>query len=72
MIETFGTWLLKQRDRDDPIGDLANDFAGITDGLPRDQMSVSAVTAEISARGGCEAAVRALHEADVFYRMSAG
>lgn len=60
---TFTSWLLDQTDRDDPIGDLAND-AKRDAGWPRDATARAAFESHIRRSGSdTSGAVRALHEA---------
>jgi len=55
---TFGEWLLKQKNRDDPVGDLARDFIeiptlkyfledrGLT-AVPREEVTLTDMAAEL-------------------------
>jgi hypothetical protein len=54
--QTFEAWLLRQVDRDDPVGDLAKDY--------RDDRHDGKLTySYLLSRGACDAAIEAFHRA---------
>ena len=58
----FTDWLSEQRDRDDPIGDLARDM--LDDSYwPSTCESLSGLLTYLAHRGACEGAIRALTQA---------
>ena len=58
----FYRWLMRQADRDDPIGDLAEDVAGDAS-YPMASGSLEAIRTHIALRGACDEALQALEEA---------
>ena len=79
-MEAFGEWLLDQKDRDDPIGDLARDFTevpshpmtlksrGITV-KPRKEVSTTDIIVELNNHPACRAAKEAAEVAIAEYMV---
>ncbi|MGY0633623.1 YozE family protein [Luteimonas sp. A478] len=59
---SFYSWLLKQRDRDDPVGDLSSDVA-CDRNFPSSSQSLDNLERHIAVKGACEEALTALREA---------
>ena len=65
---TFHGWLMKNRWRADPIGDLARD-AWRDQGWPRRGKAVAEFRAYLVKRGSCPSALRALRRAWTEYQL---
>jgi hypothetical protein len=74
---TFTAWLLRQRKRDDPIGDLARDFKSDRDNTHRraaepklpHQITPASLRSYLTHRGACDGAQDALLSAAREYRL---
>ncbi len=72
MPEAFGTWLLKQRGRDDSVGDLARVFkqdTEINNFRPSSIRTPSAMKRHLRAFECCDGAEIAFYQAENEYQM---
>ena len=60
---SFRTWLRSQRDRDDPVGDLAQDFERDGETKGRAFRSVGGFIEYLEAQGACDGAIEAAKSA---------
>jgi len=66
-ISRFYRWLVKQKDRDDPIGDLSNDVIGDSK-FPKERETLHSIKNYLIFKRACDEALQALDEA--FYEFN--
>ena len=72
MTTTFGSWLIDQQHRNDPIGDLAKDFSSACKWRNEDPAAKSPdqVSFQMDCLGACDLAYEALDAAATEWRRS--